>query len=174
MITPIDVVDSAVKIGLGAMISGLATYWLAKASHAKSVEKERAQHKRELLEIITEQVARFDQFVLDYWEKVANWLAFAPPRESLSEELKAQLTKLENQIKNGYKDLKSAEAKLLLLGETECQKLLRDYGVFVKVYRQDVIASRNLTVEELKEYKDELQRKREKFLTKLSHIYKHI
>ena len=64
MITPIDVVDSAVKIGLDAMISGLATYWLAKANHAKTVAKERAQHKRELLEIITEQVARFDSL---YW-----------------------------------------------------------------------------------------------------------
>src|SRR5437762_3944291 len=99
---------------------------------------------RELLEIITEQVARFDQFVLDYWEKVANWLAFAPPNEVLSEVLKTQLTKLENQIKDGYKDLKSAAAKLLLLGETDCQKLLRDYGVFPKVYRQDLITSRTL------------------------------
>jgi len=174
MITPIDVVDSAVKIGLGALISGLATYWLAKTIHAKTIEKERAAHKRELLEAITEQVARFDQFALDYWEKLTNWLAFAPPNEGPSEALKTQLTKLEDQIKDGFKDLKSAEAKLLLFGETECQKLLRDYGTFVRIYREDVITSRTLDVIELKEYKEEFQQKREKFLNKLSQIYIHI
>jgi hypothetical protein len=165
MITPIDVVDSAVKIGLGAIISGLATYWLAKASHDKTVEKERAQRKRDLLEIVAEQVARFDQFALSYWEKVVNWLAFTPPTEPMSETLRAELTKLESAIYDGYKELKSAEAKLLLLGEVKCQRLLRDYGIFVTIYRQDTIGARTLEVDKLKEYKEQLRQSARGFLT---------
>jgi hypothetical protein len=52
-----------------------------------------------------------------------------------------------------YKDWKSAEAKLSLLGEVKCQKLCREYGMFVKIYRLDGIANRHLQVESLKEYK---------------------
>jgi len=171
MTTPIDVLDDAVKIGLWAIISGVATCWLTRAKHDKSVEKERAQRRRDLLEIVAEQVARFDQFALACWEKVANWLAFTPAAEPMSEILRVELTKLESEIHSGYKDLKSAEAKPLLLGEVKCQKLLREYGIFVKIYRHDVIANRTLQVENLKEYKETLQQKREDLLNELSHIY---
>jgi hypothetical protein len=174
MITPIDVLDTAVKIGLGAIITGLATYWVAKANRHKTVERERAQRKRDLLEVVAEQTARFDQFALGYWEKVANWLAFTPRTEPMPETLKAELSKLESEISGGYKDLKSAEAKLLLLGEAKCQRLLRDYGEFVTIYRQDVIGARNLEVEDPREYKEQLRQRREKFLNELGHIHTRI
>jgi threonine dehydratase len=58
MVTTIDVIDSAVKIGLGALISGLATYLVAKSSHDKTIAKERAQRKRDMLEAVAQHVTR--------------------------------------------------------------------------------------------------------------------
>ena len=171
MITPIDIVDSAVKIGLGALISGFATYWLTKLNHDQTAEKERAQRKRALLEAIAEQVAKFDQFALDYWERVANWLAVSPRTEKMSESLRGEISQLEKAIKDGYEELKSAETKLSLLGEIECQWLLREYGLFVAIYRQDAIEARKLSVGDLKRYKELLREKLEGFLSELSKSY---
>jgi hypothetical protein len=171
MITALDIVDSAVKIGLGALISGVATYWLTKLNHDKTIEKERAQRKSDLLEAIAEQVAHFDQLALDYWEKVANWLAFSPQTEAMSDTLSTELSELERRIKEGYKELKSAETKLSLLGELKSQRLVREYGLFVKIYRHEIIERRKLSVGELDLYKKQLREKLEAFLTELSNSY---
>jgi hypothetical protein len=49
MITPIEVLDSAVKIGLGAALTGIATYVMSKVS----ARHEFAKGKRDLLERIS-------------------------------------------------------------------------------------------------------------------------
>ncbi len=36
----LDIIDTAVKIGLGALISGVATYYATKLKHAKDAEKD--------------------------------------------------------------------------------------------------------------------------------------
>jgi hypothetical protein len=174
MITPIDVVDSAVKIGLGALISGFATYWLAEANHHKTIEKERSQRKREILEVVAQQVASFDQCALRYWQATINWLVDTAPGEPMSGAKHAELTKLENEIYEGDRELRSAGAKLLLLGETRCHRLLNEYDTSVAVYPQAAIATRAITDDELTEYEKELKQKREAFFTELSDVYKRI
>jgi len=103
MITPIDVVDSAVKIGLGAIISGLATYWLAKASHDKTIEKESAQRKRDMMEVAAQEVGRFDQSALRHWEAVYNWIDTTPADTPMSEGTREELGKLAREAKEGYR-----------------------------------------------------------------------
>ncbi len=39
MTTPIEVIDTAVKIGLGALIIGLATYWVTRAKSKHDISK---------------------------------------------------------------------------------------------------------------------------------------
>lgn len=49
----IDVVDSAVKIGLGALISGIATYKVSALNHSKDVHKSIVNKKISMLEEIS-------------------------------------------------------------------------------------------------------------------------
>lgn len=171
MITPIDVIDSAVKIGLGALISGLATYWLAKVNYDKTIQKERAQRKRELLEGIAQEVASFDQVALRYWQKTINWILYTPETEPMSAEFRTHLISMGDQFSDAFKDLRSAEAKLLLLGEGECQTLIRGYWDCVEFYNVDQVASRAYKVDALELYKKELQKKRDEFFRALSAVY---
>ena len=163
MITPIDTVDSAVKIGLGALITGVASYWLAKANHDKTAEKERAQRKRDMLEVTAQQVANFDQVMLKHWSTVISWLAFTAPAEPMSEATHAELTELEGECFGVFTEMVSAQAKLQLLGEIECYRLLKKYVKGVTIYRQGPIAAREFNVDDLKTYKDQLQQDREVF-----------
>ncbi|MCF5729902.1 hypothetical protein K3H43_21385 [Aeromonas veronii] len=49
----IDVVDSAIKIGLGALISGIATYKISALNHSKDVHKSIINKKISMLEEIS-------------------------------------------------------------------------------------------------------------------------
>lgn len=51
--TYIEILDSAVKIGLGAAISGLATYFVTKLKSEKDNLNEIAKHKREVVQRIS-------------------------------------------------------------------------------------------------------------------------
>ena len=64
------IIDTAVKVGLGALIGGVATYYVAKLTHEKQYEREKAAHewqtktgidarKREMLEEVASQVEIF-------------------------------------------------------------------------------------------------------------------
>jgi hypothetical protein len=53
MTAPIEVLDTAVKIGLGAAISGIATYLVTKLKSDRDLRNEMAKHKRELVERIS-------------------------------------------------------------------------------------------------------------------------
>jgi hypothetical protein len=102
MVTPIEVVDTAVKIGLGALISGVAGYFIARLN----LEKDRAASRRQTLESIADQV------------------------QTATEALTSQDPKPEDAWKSRDDFLKafpSIEAKLLLLGEKHSLLALRDY-----------------------------------------------
>ena len=67
MVTPVEIIDTAVEIGLGALISGAAAYWIARLNHDREMEKERTRRRRELFESIAEQVERFTHATLKYY-----------------------------------------------------------------------------------------------------------
>ncbi len=174
MISPIDVLDSAVKIGLGALISGLATYWLAKTNHYKTVEKERAQHKRDLIEVIAQQVASHDQVVHRYRSVGVNWLHFTSKTEAMSDAKSEELRKLAAEFHETKKEIIGAEAKLLLLGEMKFYEILREYALSSLIIRLDVIANRQVTVDQMEEYKADIRQKRDAFFNQLSDAYRKI
>ena len=54
MTTLIDVLDTSVKIGLGALISGLATYWVTRSKNKHELKIIHLEDKRHLLREISE------------------------------------------------------------------------------------------------------------------------
>lgn len=158
MVTTIEVIDTAVKVGLGAIISGCAAYWVARLNHVKEIEKDRLQRRRELLEGIAEQVEEFNQNALKYWAV-------------LSDDTKRP--DVNTELLGSFKELTSAESKLLLLGEQNCQKLLREYGEYVKKFREDFYSKgEKVTEEQQKEIRKNILDKREALFNCLSAIYK--
>jgi hypothetical protein len=157
MITPIDVIDTAVKIGLGALISGAAGYWIAKLNHDREIEKDRVHRRRELLESVAEQVETFTQNALHYWAVLTD----DTRRLEATPELLAS-----------FKELTSAESKLLLLGENECQKLVREYGEYVKGFREQFMLKGKLaTGAEQKEFRENILSQRVTVFHALSAAY---
>ncbi len=158
MVTTIEVIDTAVKVGLGAIISGAAAYWVARLNHVKGIEKDKLQRRRELLESVAEQAEKFTQNALRYWAV-------------LSDDTKR--SEANSDLLESFRELTSAESKLLLLGEQNCQKLLREYGEYVKTFREEFISEgKKISEEQQREIRLNILDKRAALFNSLSAVYK--
>jgi len=68
--TIIEIIDTAVKIGLGALISGIATYWITHSKNSFELRKLRLEDQRETLRevalMIDEAIDLLNDFVHFY------------------------------------------------------------------------------------------------------------
>ena len=144
MIAPIEVLDTGVKIGLGAIISAVGGYLIARLTLAK----ERSARRREILEMVAEQV-----------EKIME--------DDLSALQLGGVPKLEQHEAK----FPSIESKLLLLGEKRSLKVLRDYR---KTAGQGwwAVTSEGDNPEARMRLRKELPVKRELFFDSLSDAYR--
>lgn len=173
MLTALEVVDTAVKVGLGALISGLATYLVTARKTRDDLARDRLLRHQTLLEGTAEQVEAFSHLVFRYWalmvEQVRNRvqnLPMLPHRQQELEKTKADLF-------NAFSGLTSAESKLLLLGHSPAQKLLREYGEFVRDFRRRAYdGNKALTEAELNGDRSRLLEQREALFLELSRVYR--
>lgn len=56
MTTLIEILDTSVKIGLGALISGITTYWVTINKHSHELKHELLRRRRVILEDVAEQI----------------------------------------------------------------------------------------------------------------------
>ena len=168
--TWIEVADTAVKIGLGALIAGISAFLLARSQYRYDLRKTKVSREFELLKDIAEKVERFTQSALMYWAISADWhkaRRVNPDRKKSEALLSAQ-----KELFSRFNELTSAEAFLLLLGEKEAQQQLRVYGDHVMVYRRQASrATDALRDEEIDDYREYILRARESFFARLNEIY---
>ena len=69
--TGFELADTAVKIGLGALITGVAIYLNSKLGFERDAAKTYSTRRRELLENIGEQVEGFTHVALKFWARVS-------------------------------------------------------------------------------------------------------
>jgi hypothetical protein len=174
MITPIDVVDTAVKIGLGALISGLATYAVTVRGHRGELEKERLRRRRELLEAVATDVQSFSHALFKYWALVVELVRVRASGTDLEPERDEVFSQVREELFHAFGNLTSAEARLLLLGEKKPQKLLRELGEAARGFRGKAHRDNwDLNEDYLKEQRELLLKAREAFFDDLSTAYAH-
>lgn len=169
--TWIEVADSAVKIGLGAIIAGLSALILARTQHRNTLSKARIDREFLLLTEIAAKVERFTHSALKYWALAADWhraLRINPdaPRSSSLKNVQAELF-------DRFNELTTAEATLLLMGQEAAQIELRTYGEFVVSFRKSVgSAADPLSEEMIGDFRTYFLRSREAFFKHLHSIYR--
>jgi hypothetical protein len=172
MVTSLDIVDTAVKIGLGALISGVSTYFIARFNHKREQEKARVNRRRELIEGIAEQIEAFTKSSLTYWALTCERAEYERKGWEMPEQRLSLWTTA--YLEDVFPELANAEAKLLLIGEEMSQKLVRAYGDFVNEFRiRSCPDGKNLAIEseELTKFRTTLLGKREEVFRQLSIAY---
>ena len=169
-LTALQIVDTAVKIGLGALISGLATYFVVKAGHKEELRRERLKRKSELIERVASQVEEVTHVALKYWATVTTLAT--RPNYSRREKAEALLPELQDELFAAFKEMSSAEGLLLLIGESRSQALLRSYGEFIDTDIASLIDKRHDSPKEVfTAARKQLLERRRSFFDELSNAY---
>lgn len=173
MATAWEVIDTAVKVGLGALISGLTTYWVTKAKTKDELRKERLQRHQALLEQAAGQIEDSSHTFLRYWALVTEWVRNSKKGVELLPQRREELERTKQTYFDCFKEMASAESKLLLLGHTEAHGLLREYGELAVDFRRKAVDGNNdLTEEVMEQFRRQLLHARARLFGALSAIYR--
>lgn len=171
--TPLDVIDTAVKVGLGALISGVTAYWTTRRKTKDDLARDRLLRHQSLLEGTAEQIEAFSHLVLRYWALMIELVRYRAQGLAWPAARQQDLEKTKSDLFNAFSGLTSAESKLLLLGHGRAQQLLREYGESVRDFRRRAFdGNQALTERELDDDRAKLLRIREALFNELSSVYR--
>ena len=168
----LEIVDTAVKIGLGALISGMATYWVTRLNHNKAIEKDRSERRRQMIEDVAENIERLFALLFSFRAGIHDWINAREHGSNLSEERYENVLSEQTQLPKAYKEITSSEATLLLIGEKKAQKLIREFGHAVSEKRKMFrLGNSTLTIEDAEDFRSMLLEHREIIFNELSSIF---
>ena len=124
--TWIEVVDSAVKIGLGALITGIIAFVLSTTQHRNDRKKAKVAREFEMLKEVAEKAENFNQTALKYWSLSSDWRRRLAIDNSLEKPI--ELSIAQNDFFDSFKELTKAESLLLLFGYSNASLKVREYG----------------------------------------------
>ena len=170
--TWIEVVDSAVKIGLGALIAGVIAFLLSSTQHRNELKKAKIEREFEMLKEVAEKVENFNNIALRYWSLSSDWRR----RLLLDSTIlpSSNLLDSQNDLYDSFSELTKAES-LLLFGYDEASVSLRSYGETIISFRKRV-SSLDIFFDEsdAASYRESMIDKRAELFKILNKIYKMI
>ena len=123
--TLLEILDTSIKIGLGALITGVIAYFNQKANISASVAKENLLYNRNLLTNISKDVEEINHLILKMWAI----FEFETKQESINKvKIAERLDPLRTSLFNDFNLLSKNEGLLFLHGYLEQQEKLRFYG----------------------------------------------
>ncbi len=171
--TWIEVVDSAVKIGLGALIAGTIAFLLSSTQHRNELKKGKVEREFEMLKEVAEKIEAFNQAALKYWSLSSDWRRRVALDNSI--EKPSELTIAQNNFFDSFKELNKAESLLLLFGYNNASVKVREYGEsIVDFYNRVKNLDMPFSVSDAADYRGKMLNKRSELFNLLNNIYKTI
>lgn len=168
----LNIVDTAVKIGLGAVISGVSAYWIARLQHNNEIAKIKIKRYRELIEEVSTQVEEFSSATLTYWAYMIERVRCVSRKKDFPEDLPVRIKKSESELFEKFGKLASAEGKLILFGSIKAQELLREYGDYVREFRRVAWhGNSSLKEEDVEKYRVEIMSRRKTLYEEIRSMY---
>ena len=111
-----SVVDSAVKIGLGALIGGGFAIWTIRLNQRHDDVKAQRERRSTLLLEAQLEVSRFAGLVSSYWASVRNTVYIRDKGEVITPLMRSGLKAQEQKVFEALAELSTAPGKVLLIG----------------------------------------------------------
>ena len=170
--TLIQLTDTPLKIGLGALIAALSAWIILRRSIYLQQNSQRENRRLQILEEVSTQVGTVTHIFAKYSSLVVESIQFSE-RWPLAR--REELDMVNNELVAEFKKLAECEAKLLMLGEKNLERSLRLYGAKIAVYRKQVYVGRkDITPEQITALKSTIIQVREQFYDMLSRKYDRI
>ena len=149
--TLLEILDTSIKIGLGALITGVIAYLNQKANISASMIKDNLQFNRNLLTSISEDIEEINHLILKMWS-ICEVEAKKTPVDQTK--ILERLDPLRKSLFNDFRLLSKNEGLLLLHGYTEQQEKLRFYGELLgKFNSYTLFKSDSVDIQKTSEYR---------------------
>lgn len=171
--TLVEVLDTAIKIGLGATLTGLASYFIARHNHDRDLKKMAFARRLETLE----QVAEKAELHFSAWRRYCASLGGIysgrnPPDPDFSESQWQKIRSRDKDFLESREGIGLAVARLRLLGLTNAADLVNEYNKVVGDLRDPMILHRKTPSHEIfKESRTASTGKIREFYAEISKAY---
>lgn len=165
----LQITDTSLKIGLGAIIAAATAWVVLRRSNPQPVTSARDNRRLQILEDVSTQVGTVTHIFAKYSSLVVESIQFG---ERWPQARRIELDSVNSELVAEFKKLAEAEAKLLMLGEKNLERSLRLYGAKIAVYRKQVyIGRKDISLEQITALKNTIVQVREQFYDMLSRKY---
>lgn len=170
--TWIEIADTAIKVGLGAALSGFSAFLINRHNHLKNLEKENCSRNKEVLESVTLNIEEMTHALLKYWSFILDWARNNEKEVSSSKEKIDSIIEFRGDVFHLFKGLTNSEGRLLLIGCVEQQVKLREYGMLItEFYRYASRNNQDMKSSELEEWRCKILQARENLYASLNKSY---
>lgn len=168
----IVILDTSIKVTLGAVIAGISSYWLSGMRHKHNRSQQRLDHQRDLLEGVAQQAEQVHHVFMKYFELINEYMNATKNRYDWPQTRRSELYLVLDELVQSFNELTAAESKLLLLNEKSLYKSLRKFRSKVVFFRRHFyIDKKDLNEQEAVEIRREVSKLREQFFDALSERY---
>lgn len=172
MIEVIEIIDTSIKVALGALIAGLSGYWLSGMRIKQNRQQQKLDHQRDLIEGIAQQAEQVHHIFMKYFELIQEYMNATKNRYDWPQSRRSELYLVLDELVQSFNELTAAESKLLLLNEKPLYKSLRKFRSKVVFFRRHFyIDKKDLSDQEAQDIKREVSKLREQFFDALSDRY---
>lgn len=173
MKTWLDITDTAVKIGLGAMISFIGTVWLTRTNNRFSRQEEAKRTRQRILEEVLVLVDEFSKTVAVYLAERMNAAHKLEKGRRLSKHEEQELKDFDMRLFHDFTLVNTSKSKLYFIGaESSRDKLLKYRELVDEFYKIAEISNDNCSEQKLIELKEKIVEARETFYASLGQDFK--
>ena len=166
----IEVIDTAVKIGLGALISGVTTYIVTNKSHRNTKEKLLIEKKVNILEYSVESIEPYFNAISYYLSRIDGAIRIKPDNAGvpLDNQLTSIFQKADDDLTEARIVRNIAISRLKLIGANDITNTLNDIRDIENDIRQIIIFDKMCpTIDQLNEFGYRFSNERNKFYESL-------
>lgn len=127
-LTSLQIIDSAVKIGLGALITAVSGYLVLKRTQQGQVEAEYREEKRRSISELTEAVGHISHRALDFWSYINDREINKALGVQIPKEIEEKLNDSQRQFHASFEKLTRIEGKYFIIAGEKKYKQLEEYG----------------------------------------------
>ncbi|MFA5539609.1 MAG: hypothetical protein WDA23_10435 [Gemmobacter sp.] len=170
----IDVIDTAVKIGLGASITGLATYLISKLNNKKDKEKFILEHKIKTIEVASDKLETYFNSISSLYSSIGGKIRGKSISNiyELSDSDKKIILDRDKELQSAWFDRNYAVSRFHLLKAKEVIKAIEEIEKFETDLRNIfILNSQIISTDELKKKSQEYNNLKKIFYEKASAYY---
>lgn len=165
----IEVVDTAVKIGLGALITGCINYSSNKQKYRHEIEKEQLRRNLDLIQEAALEVDTYLHNLNSFISVIDGLIIEHPELEIFDNDMVEHIRDNDFELTQSRASIHSASSKLYLLDATETMSILREiFDIEDNLRTKVVLHSKTISNDELKSHKKSILDVKLRFFKSLS------